>query len=267
MPTTPLEICTPETNWTFLDDKDLEKLDADQKVLAEQFAWSTLAALCNYRIGTCPISVRPCAERCAPQGTYRPAIAGGGYPGLQPFVIGRPYLGGTAWISACGCRPSGCNCSDVQSVVLPGPVGRVVRVMIDGVELPREDYRVLNGTRLVRLDGGTWPLCQDPAAADDEGLVVTYYRGAAPNRMTAFAAGILANEYILLWAQNAECRLPANLQSMSRSGESYEFGESFPNGRTGIFEVDSVIEIYNPHGLRSPVIIASPDAYETTVRS
>jgi len=273
-----MNVCYPTTTdwscrWT---EEELAEQRADPVMgpkieTAEAFAWSLLASLTLYRIGTCPITVRPCAERCLPTGgTYRTAIARGGNTAALPVVqIGmlNPYITGGAWVNGCGCRPGDCSCETLPSVVLPGPVGSIVEVTLDGEVLPRSAYKVLNGNRLVRVDGEDWPGCQDMALSDGTGFSVIYYCGAKQNRMTEAAAGRLANEFLLACAGD-ECRLPYNVTSMARSGEAYDFEPvDFLEGKTGIFEVDTVIRIYNPNQLKSPVIVASPDSYLTPART
>lgn len=271
------DICVPpDTDWSCRwTEEELEGQREDEVMgamieRAEAFAWSLLAALTNYRIGTCPITVRPCAARCAPPGSYWTAPARRGSGGS--LAVGRigmfnPYISGGRWFNACGCGGGDCGCSSLSSVILPGPVGSITEVWLDGVLLDPSQYRVMNGDRLVRVDGEPWPACQDMAASDHEGFSVSYYRGAAPNVMTRAAAGVLANEF-LLSCEGSECRLPANLTRASRGGESYEFQpQDFSGADLGIPEVSAIVRIYNPNGLKSPVIVASPDAYLTTTPS
>lgn len=205
-----------------------------------------------------------------PSGTYRTAVARGGSTGaLGAVPIGsfRPHIEGGNWVNACGCRPGGCSCETLSEVILPGPVGRIVSVTIDGTPLDRADYRVYGGARLVRTDGEDWPSCSS-MTADTEGVFeVTYYRGAAPNILTRAAAGVLANEFLLNCEGN-DCRLPGNITSASRGGESYDFeATDLVEGATGIPEVQAIMRMYNPNGLKAPVIVASPDDYVTAVRT
>ena len=269
------DICTPPTDWSCkFSDNEMEEMRADPAQLlqlerAEAFAWSTLAALTAYRLGTCPITVRPCAARCVPSGGYLAApVRGGGYAGLPMAQIGRmfPYISGGVWYNACGCRSVGdCGCAALSEVILPGPVGSIVSVEIDGSALPRGAYRVDNGDRLVRLDGEAWPACQD--MADGNGFQVTYYRGAAPNILTRAAAGALAVEFLAA-CNGEDCRLPWNVTSMARAGESYELGDgSVDDVVAAIPEVAAVVRIYNPYGLKSQPFVASPDMYGTRTPS
>lgn len=271
-------VCVPAgTDWScrFTAEELAEaRLDPDMDLKitrSEEFAWSLLAAMTLYRIGTCPITVRPCAARCAPAGSYNAAISRGtGAAALPTAMIGmlNPYISGGRWLNACGCSPSWCSCKKLSEVILPGPVGSIVSVYVDGLELPRSSYKVMNGNRLVRVDGEEWPVCQDMTLPDEQGFSVTYYRGAAPNSMTKLAAGVLANEFLLACDNDVACRLPSNVTSVVRSGETYDLEQmNFFEGDTGIPEVQAVLRIYNPNGLKSPVIAYSPDVDETAVVS
>jgi hypothetical protein len=264
----------PTTDWSCkFSAEELIDLRSDpdkspKLVRAESFAWSLLAALTAYRIGVCPVTVRPCAAGCEPSGGFPVALAGGGlFRGMPSMTIGsfHPYISGGIWYNACGCRRGDCSCAALSEVFLPGPVGGIESVIVDGVVLPRGSYRVDNGYRLVRLDGEKWPVCQDMTATNEDGFSVTYYRGARPNIMTNAAAGALAAEFYEACQGNA-CRLPGNVTSVTTQGSSYEFEPTdYPEGKTGIPEVDAVIRIYNPYGLKSAPTVVSPDAPTTRV--
>lgn len=262
-------MCYPSTtDWSCAYSQDeLDTMRSDPAILtvmqrAEALAWYTLASLTAYQIGVCPTTVRPCAAGCDPLGTWQASPTAGRHL-LPPVAVGSfaPQLHDGVWVNACSCRSvSDCGCAALCEAILPGPVGSVVRVVQDGVELPAAAYRVDNGTRLVRTDGECWPACQDFAHSDPlQGLWVTYYRGAAPNALSNYAAGVLASEFYLA-CSNKKCRLPAGVTSVTRLGVSYTItAGSFPGGYTGIHEVDAVIRIYNPFGLTMPPRVVSPD--------
>lgn len=219
---------------------------------SEAFAWSLLASLTAYRIGTCPITVRPCATRCAPTG----ALSLNGHWPLTTIGQFYPYISGGAWYNACLHSSGSCECTELSEVILPGPVGAITEIMLNGEELPRSAYRVDNGSRLVRLDGEKWPACNDGT------FTVTYYRGAAPNIMTRAAAGALAYEFYK-GCKGEECRLPNNVISATGNGLSYDMEALDVTEGASIPEVMAVVRIYNPHGLKSAPAVASPDAYMT----
>lgn len=273
------EICYPsKTDWScvYTEDEILAlRSDPDSATVIERseaLAWYTLARLALWQIGVCPTTVRPCAAGCAPSSvTWIEATVGSGNTGGLPLrTIGgsfTPHLTGGNWVNSCGCSRGSCGCSRLSEVILPGPVGGIEEVKLDGVALSPSKYRVDNGNRLVSLDPDiVWPACQDFALDDDqEGTFsVTYYQGAAPNELTRYAAGILANEFYLACAKgpkSGKCRLPSGVKTVVRRGVTYEMGaDMFADGRTGIPEVDAVIDLYNPNRLKVRPGVTSPDA-------
>lgn len=255
------EICYPAgTDWSCAyDEKALGEMwgapDVAMKMRrSEALAWSTLAALTADQVATCPIVVRPCATGCRNSDTYLTAPVGG--VGLSPSINSSGV-----WVNSCGCGNSECSCSAISEVILPGPVGDIVEVWLNGLELPETSYRVDNGTRLVRLDGDVWPACQDMTqdAHGVDAFSVTYYRGAAPDVVLLWVAGLLAVEWFKACTGDKSCRLPRGAQNVSRQGVSYEIQRSvFSEGTTGISEVDAVIARYNPYGLKMAPTISIP---------
>jgi hypothetical protein len=256
-----MAICVPTTtDWSCAPEGFLEELEDGVQDRAEALAWTTLQALSGYRMALCPITVRPCSKRCSEAArTYRVApIAWGG----GSFVPGINYNG--AWVNSCGCGPRGdCSCGELQEAMLLGPVGAVTEVTVNGAVLDPSAYRVDNGNRLVRLDGGVWPTCQNMAASlediDAETFGVTYYLGLKPDSLADYAAGILAVEYAKACSGN-KCALPSGVTQITRQGVSMEVQAGlFPNGYTGIRIVDTWLYSVNPHGLTMRPTISSPD--------
>jgi hypothetical protein len=250
-------ICYPDsTDWSCIPKTTLDGLDAETVVRAESLAWSTLQGLTGFYFSTCPLVVRPCRKSCS--GAWdrwqTPPESGGG-----PFY---PHIGTDGyWVNSCMCGGDPCSCVTISEVVLPGPVGGPMEVKIDGAVLDRSAYRVDNGNRLVRQDGESWPLCQDMSlpAGEVGTWTVSYYRGTGPNSLLDYAAGVLAWEFYQACSGN-DCRLPAGVTSVTRQGVSFQMSTGlFQEGFTGIREVDAVIGLYNPHGLKAPPHISSPD--------
>jgi hypothetical protein len=240
----------PDSCWP-VDGSACEELDnysATTRAMAESFAGQTLRMLTGFRVGGCPITVRPCSISCA-------ASYGGFGPGWNPHIS----VSG-AWVNGC-CAATDCGHLGTAKVILPGPVGEVTEVLIDGVALDAALYRVDNGDELVRLDGEPWPTTQDMLVGPDEvgSFAVTYLKGVPVDGLGAYAAGVLACEFGRALS-GANCRLPVSVTSITRQGVSMtlEVG-AFPGGVTGIREVDSYIERWNPGHLRSATKIWSPD--------
>lgn len=224
-----------------------DTLDASVKAYAETLAAQTLQMLTGYRVGGCPIEVRPCSPRCAP-GTWLTAPDGSiNWAGYSGWGMS-PYVGASGqWLNACGCKTNDCSCTAVSQVILPGPIGSIEYVSIDGVNLPTTAYRVDNFDRLVRIDGEQWPTCQDMSADSGVGtFIVSYLHGNPVDMVGSFVAGILAVEFAKACA-GADCALPARVTSVTRQGVSMQMDvEMFAGGRTGIEAVDSYIRIWNP---------------------
>jgi hypothetical protein len=218
---------------------------------AVALAGQTMRMLTGYSVGGCPVVLRPCTQTCvrASSGWYY----GGGmfYPRIDS--LGR-------WVNACGCTYD-CACSALSVVNLGGVVGAVTEVRVDGAILPTTAYRLDNGNRLVRLDGEVWPACQDMSKAETEvgTFSVSVQRGVAVDGLGAYAAGLLACEYAKA-CTGSKCRLPSGTTAVVRQGISMEINTGlFPGGLTGIREVDLVIMRYNPHALKRPSAVWTPD--------
>lgn len=260
-----MALCHPD-NAIWPDPSVIDPADgatAEEVALLEQrveialgLAWSTLQVLSAYQIAICPITVRPSGRGCA-HGSYFIAPVVG--PAGSPFW---PTVRNGQWLNVwCG-HNGQCSCDHVNAVTLPGPVGSIDSVVINGVTLDPEVYRVDNGNSLVRQDGAGWPLCQnfDLPLGEDGVFSVTYYHGATADLLVRYAAGILADEYLKAIVNPNECRLPAGTTQVVRQGISFELQATlFDNGRTGIAEVDAVIQRYNPFGQRVPPSIFSLD--------
>jgi hypothetical protein len=250
-----VDICYPDgTDWSCAySDDEFAALDPDIVARSEALSWSTLSALTGYRVSTCPVVLRPCAARCHLQ-TWDAAPVG-------DDGVFNPYISNGRWFNGCGCSSAGdCSCTTICQAILP-ETGAVLEVWLNGAVLDPTAYRVDNGNRLVRTDGDCWPVCQDmnqPAYSADS-FAVSMYTGVAPNDLTRYAAGVLASEYYLA-CSGKECRLPAGVTSITRVGLAMQIeGGSFPSGMTGIPEVDAVIRIYNPFGIKARARALSPD--------
>lgn len=274
-----MTMCVPDTtDWSCaFTDEQLAEMRADPTKAAllqraEALAWNSLAALCAWQLGVCAETVRPCSARCSPPGTWMAAPVFSGQTGALPLrTIGQnftPHITGGQWVNSCGCSTSdACSCGPVDEVFLPGPVGAIVEVKIDGVIIDPTWYRVDNGNRLIAQHASLkWPLCQDMSKADGA-FTVTYYRGAAPNDMTNWAAGLLANEFYKA-CSGGDCKLSRKVKTAVRGSATYELDWNlFEDGWTRIEAVDAVIRIYNPHHVKQPSRVLTPDSPTRARRS
>jgi hypothetical protein len=229
-----------------------DSLDDEVKDRATMLASETLRRLTGYRVGGCPVTVRPCKASCASTAA-------------MPFYTGGPLFphitAGGFWVNSCNCTHD-CSCAELCEVTLPAPVGVVYAVKVDGIELDPLDYRV-DGNRLVwtGISDCPWPICQNLALPDTEPgtFSVTYLNAWPVDTLGAYACGVLAYEYAQACSGN-KCRLPNNVTSLSRQGVSMEIATgAFPGGFTGIREVDAFIAIWNPNAVREQTRVWSPD--------
>ena len=225
-----------------------EATPPDVQVRAQGLATASLRRLTGYRVGGCPITVRPCVLRCTDVSLYRARTWG-------------PHQTASGdWVNSCGCQTE-CSCTALCEVRLAAPVGPVSWVKVDGVEVPETDYRV-DGDRLVWVGAGDcpWPVCQDMTKGDTEPntFAVRYLNAHAPDSLAAYAAGVLAMEFAKA-CMGGKCRLPANVTSLTRQGVSFEIAAgTFPGGVTGLREVDAWIGLWNPEHRRQATSVWWP---------
>lgn len=227
---------------------------------ADALAGMTLRMLTGYRVGGCPVKVRPCRSGCLPE-TWRTYPApGAGVPGGSMY----PVLSSGTWLNiGCGCAADGCSCTRVCEVTLDGPVGHIAEVKVDGAVLDPSAYRLDGGNRLVRTDAECWPLCQNIEADDTEPgtFSVTYAPGARVDGLGAYAAGLLACEFAKA-CSGQPCALPTGVVSVVRAGVTYQLAsETWAKGLTGIRAVDAYIRRWNPNNLTQASAVWSPDVH------
>ena len=229
-------------------------LAPDLQARAEALAWNTLRTLSGGRVGNCPVTMRPCLSPpctvCNPDGSW-----------LRPFI-----RDGMWFNHVCGIDP--CSCERLCEIVTPGPVAMITEVVMDGQQLPLNEFRVDNGNRIVRQDGECWPSCQNmnlPLTAVGT-LGITYVPGIVPDASGLWAAGVLACEFSKA-CSGAKCRLPSAVASIARQGVTFTMSTGlFPDGMTGIREVDAYLTAVNPNALKSPPLVWSPDLPATRHR-
>lgn len=234
-----------------------EAASPEQQAFASSVATEILWRLTSKRFGLCPTVVRPCRKTCASASGYGPL-----WGSASSFV---PVLDGGQWLNtSCGkCRPGGCSCTELQEVLLPGPVDSITEVRVDGLVVPATAYQVHDHRLLVRTDGGEWPTCQDLTAGPEEAgaFTVTYQLGIPVPPGGQYAAGVYACE-LLAACVGGTCRLPKRVQTVTRQGVTLAFldpGDYLKDGLTGVPEVDQWIRAVNPDQLRGRSRVYSPD--------
>lgn len=247
----------PPCDWPiYVCDARWFDFDPSLRQRAERWAVETLYNLSGRQYGACPITVRPC-DSCG----YRSyeewtALMQGGFG--ESWV---PFNFNGSWFN-CAC-PGMCACVPFSQVWLPGPVASVQSVKVDGVTVSPAAYRVDDRTWLVRQDGSAWPRTQDlnVPAGDPGTFTVTYTRGNGVPVGGQIAAGALAFEYAQ-GCVGAACRLPGNVQSISRQGVDIQLLPDTDDGQlTGVPEADQWIRSVNPSRLRRRPRVVSADLH------
>lgn len=217
---------------------------------SEQMAIEILWAASGRRFGLCTSTYRPCRVGCEVGGPRIDAwnlVASGGWPNRDPW-------GGSIFaLIGCGCSDN-CSCTTLESIDLwHKNVREIIEVTIDGDVLAESAYR-LSKNRLIRVDGESWPACQDWEV--DAGAVgswsVQYVHGTSVPFGGRVAVGILANELRKSVCGDDECELPRRVQTRTHSGVSVAFIDPMTflaDGLTGLYEVDLWIRSVNPNRL------------------
>lgn len=208
--------------------------------------------LSGEQYGVCETAVRPCRD-------VDPAdVRSAGWLWWQTPSID----GWLPWPFECGCTRS-CGCKRLERVTLPGPVRSIVEVVEDGVILDESAYRVDDRKTLVRLDGRTWPACQNLALPTTEpGTFGVRFTRGHPIPVTGKDAAIaLAAEMSKAMTPGVTgCALPDRVTSVVRQGVTIAVldpMEFLDKGRTGMASVDLFLRAANPAGLQRRARIAS----------
>lgn len=218
---------------------------ADVKSAARDYAALVLWGATGREFGLCEITVRPCGFRkCGDElwNWWGFSWASGTW---------MPYIWQGTWFNGCVC-PGICCCDPKCAIRLSGDVEEIVEVLIDGLPVDPSTYFVYDKTWLVRTDTTLcWPECPDLNVpnGDPAAFQVTYLRGNPVPAALLNAAAILADE----WAKactGADCRLSNRVTSLARSGIQIEMlspEQLLEGNRTGLWEVDAVINAINPY--------------------
>lgn len=229
--------------------------------MALQAASDILYNLTTQRFGLCTFTFRPCRDDCSQLGgwpfdsfNWWQWAPGGGGP--------RPTLFNGMWFNVtCGSCSGTCSCGPIEQALLPGPVHSITEVKVNGIVLDPTAYRVDDFRKLVRVDGGRWPACQNMSAPDTANNTwsVTAVLGEEVPTIGQLAVGELACEIAKSCAGQA-CALPANATTVSRQGVTIEFDtftDLLERGLLGLRWCDIFISTYNPHQLK-----ARPQVYD-----
>lgn len=237
---------------------DWDTYTPELQAQATRYATLVLWSATGRRYGVCQRVVRPCGRFCG---------ASPGFYWSDGFWL--PYIWNGIWRN-CWCGDGGPSCYKCRpdcQMYLPGPVVAVQEVLMDGVVVDPNTYRVDDGVWLVRTtdvsDEDCWPLCQDYNKSTGTGtLFVTYTQGRSVPGALLDAAKTLACEYAKACLGQA-CALPGRVTSVARAGvqvSMVDVSTLLERGLTGIKTVDDVIRALNPNGLKGSTRFYSPDA-------
>lgn len=219
---------------------------------ALMLATSSLQTLTYGRVGTCPVTIRPCPpiSRC-----------GCGW---------NPHIRNGVWYNDCS---HAYRCRVLSEVDIPGPVGYIDSMKIDGqeVDLWTGDWRLDNGHLLVWQGEGDSPIPegQNLNRPDTEPGTwsITYSRSYPVAEDGRLAVALLALEFAKACSKaSGKCSLPRGVTSVTRSGVSFTVEAGlWPGGLTGIDMVDQFIlkwapagsplrtaTVFNPSSIRNP---------------
>lgn len=222
-----------------------ENYEVEVQDRALMLATSSLLALTYNRVGTCPVTIRPCPDE----------------PRTGCGCAFYPHVGlDGGWYNDC---PHRTVCAPLSEVDLPGPVGYIAGMKIDGVDIEvsgNPDWRLDNGHLLVWQGTGPSPIpsSQNLNLPDTEAGTwsITYSRSYPVALDGRMAVGLLAMEFAKACTPKGKCALPRGVTSVVRNGVSFQMEAGlFPNGLTGIDIVDQFILKWVPAG--SPVRSAS----------
>lgn len=229
-------------------------LSAEIKSAAKDYAALILWAATGRQFGLCTVTVRPCGMKPCADG----AASFFGHEWSSATWV--PYIFNGNWFN-CMC-PGACCCDPRCQVRLMGPVDSVTEVLIGGIAVDPDTYRVDDQHWLVRTAGECWPICADMDTDDGDNVFeVTYVRGTTPPPALLRAASTLACEWGKACA-GGDCRLSNRVTSIARQGVSIEMADPnavLDDGLTGLWEVDSVILALNPFKRKSRARIWAPE--------
>lgn len=209
-------------------------LSPEQKQRALMLATSSLQMLTYYRVGTCPVTIRPCAAARPCSCAWNPHLDADGQ-----------------WRNNC---PDESTCAPLSEVDLPGPVGYIDAIIVDGEELDLDsNWRLDDGHLLVWQgeDVSPIPTYQDLNKDFDKPgtWAIRYSRSYPVLADGRIAVAYLAMEMAEACKPKGKCKLPRGVSNVVRNGVSFSIEAGlYPGGLTGIDIVDAYILKWAPAG-------------------
>lgn len=249
-------VCVWEPDPACLEGK-WETYTEEQQARALMLATSSLQMLTYNRVGTCPITIRPCPTGnpcdCFTRDYEDPYAFDTGSPYTLIARPWQPTLRDGRWYNTnCGC---GHSCAPLSEVDLDGPVGYIDTLLIDGVpqDLQNGDWRLDNGHLLVWQGEGTSPIPSHQDLNKPDSAVgtwsITYSQSYPVGADAKLAVAFLALEFAEACKPKGKCSLPQGVTNVVRNGVSFSIAAGlFPGGLTNIQMVDAFILKWAPAG-------------------
>lgn len=127
------------------------------------------------------------------------------------------------------------------------PIRDIVSITEMGTVLNPNSYEIRNRSFVIKKNKLPW------LSDTLNEIEITYTYGALPPIAGKMAALKLAQELTLSWSDSPDCALPVRLSSVARQGVQITVldpQEFLDKGRTGLYEVDLFLRVYNPDGAR-----------------
>lgn len=197
------------------------------------------------------------------------------YPGLCQHTI-RPCRWSDRWAwfprfdgwGYCGCgagTPHECSCGSGSVVELPDfPVLQIDSVRVDGILLAASTYRLDEQRLLRRIDGYSFPSCQDLTLATTETgtFQIVYWAGVLPPADGVLAVTRLACE-LYQACSGGDCALPDNIVNLARLGMTAQFADlptvAVAENFLGLREVDYFLKTERYGKSHGPMTTVSVD--------
>lgn len=152
-----------------------------------------------------------------------------------------------------------------RTIPLWGPKLEVIQVAIDGVVINPSQYKLVDGTDLVRLSG-EWPTSNDLRLADGAPgtFTITIQVGEAPDELARQACVELVAELAQDELSNGDSNLPAGARSTNLQGVSVELEDRAAALRENASTLPRVLRFLAIHanGGRLPPTVESPELGE-----
>ncbi len=190
------------------------------------------------------------------------------------YLTGKQFQGTSRKTVRPNCLTGFCSCGCTPFQVNLGlwPITSLVSVRYDGTlytgsdltdTFHINDYRFLaRNDGEAFLSGNQWAIAGGSEDTEDNGYVfeATVDYGLETPRLLTRATRALACQFVAACCDKP-CKLPERVTSVSRRGITQDLAsvvDLLEQGRTGIYEVDLAIKVFNPSKLQSPSFFWHP---------